>query len=91
MARGVGEPRREPFQYWRHIGIPVLMPSMLGAVILLFGNSFAAYATAYSLTRGTGLPLVPILIGTDLTGNVLVEPARGAGARVRDVRRPGRR
>ena len=30
-------------------GIPLLMPSILGAVILLFGNSFAAYATAYSL------------------------------------------
>ena len=35
------------WQYWRHIGMPMLMPSILGAVILLFGNSFAAYATAY--------------------------------------------
>ncbi len=65
------------FQYWRHIGIPVLMPSILGAVILLFGNSFAAYATAYSLTSGTGLPLVPILIGNDLTGDVLSNPHEG--------------
>jgi putative spermidine/putrescine transport system permease protein len=65
------------FQYWRHIGIPVLMPSMLGAVILLFGNSFAAYATAYSLTSGTGLSLVPILIGNDLSGNVLSNPHEG--------------
>ncbi len=65
------------WQYWRHIGMPVLMPSILGAVILLFGNSFAAYATAYSLTSGTGLPLVPILIGNDLTGNVLQNPHEG--------------
>jgi putative spermidine/putrescine transport system permease protein len=65
------------FQYWRHIGIPVLMPSILGAVILLFGNSFAAYATAYSLTSGTGLPLVPILIGNDLSGDVLSNPHEG--------------
>ena len=43
------------FQYWRHIGMPVLMPSILGAVILLFGNSFAAYATAYSPHERTGL------------------------------------
>ena len=64
-------------QYWRHIGMPVLMPSILGAVILLFGNSFAAYATAYSLTSGTGLPLVPILIGNDLSGNVLSNPHEG--------------
>jgi putative spermidine/putrescine transport system permease protein len=65
------------FQYWRHIGMPVLMPSILGAVILLFGNSFAAYATAYSLTSGTGLPLVPILIGNDLSGDVLSNPHEG--------------
>ena len=52
------------------------MPSILGAVILLFGNSFAAYATAYSLT-GTGLSLVPILIGYDLSGNVLSNPHEG--------------
>jgi putative spermidine/putrescine transport system permease protein len=65
------------FQYWRHIGIPVLMPSILGAVVLLFGNAFAAYATAYALTGGTGLPLVPILIGNDLSGNVLSNPHEG--------------
>ena len=65
------------FQYWRHIGMPVLMPSILGAVILLFGNAFAAYATAYALTSGTGLPLVPILIGNDLSGNVFFNPHEG--------------
>ena len=65
------------FQYWRHIGVPVLMPSILGAVILLFGNAFAAYATAYALTSGTGLPLVPILIGNDLSGNVYTNPHEG--------------
>jgi len=65
------------WQYWRHIGMPVLFPSILGAVILLFGNSFAAYATAYSLTSGTALPLVPILIGNDLSGNVFANPHEG--------------
>jgi len=64
-------------QFWRHIGLPVLFPSLLGAVILLFGNAFAAYATAYSLTSGTGLPLVPILIGADLSGNVYTNPHEG--------------
>ena len=54
VARGIGEPRREPFQFWRYVGVPVLMPSLLGAMILLFGNSFAAYATAYGLTSGGG-------------------------------------
>ena len=64
------------FQYWRYIGLPVLLPSILGAVILLFGNAFAAYATAYALTSG-GVNLVPIVIGNDLTGNVLSNPHEG--------------
>jgi putative spermidine/putrescine transport system permease protein len=61
------------WQFWRYVGLPVLMPSILGAVILLFGNAFAAYATAYSLTSGT-VNLVPILIGAYYTGNVLNNP-----------------
>jgi putative spermidine/putrescine transport system permease protein len=64
-------------QFWRHIGLPVLFPSLLGAVILLFGNAFAAYATAYALTSGTGLQIVPILIGADLSGNVYTNPHEG--------------
>jgi putative spermidine/putrescine transport system permease protein len=63
----------KPWQFWRHIGIPVLMPSILGATILLFGNSFAAYATAYSLTSGA-LNLIPIMIGAYYQGNVLSNP-----------------
>ena len=61
------------FQYWRHIGLPVLLPSVLGAAILLFGNSFSAYATASQLTGGV-VPLVPILIGQNLGGDVLSNP-----------------
>ncbi len=63
------------FQYWRHIGLPVLFPSLLGAVILLFGNAFAAYATAYGLT--SALNIVPLLIGADLRGNVYFNPHEG--------------
>jgi putative spermidine/putrescine transport system permease protein len=61
------------WQFWRYVGLPVLFPSLLGAIILLFGNAFAAYATAYSLTSGT-VNLVPILIGAYYTGNVLDNP-----------------
>jgi putative spermidine/putrescine transport system permease protein len=61
------------FQFWRYVGVPVLMPSILGAVILLFGNAFAAYATAYALTSGV-VPLVPLLIGAYYQGNVLDNP-----------------
>jgi putative spermidine/putrescine transport system permease protein len=65
-----------PAQFWRHVAIPVLMPSLLGAVILLFGNAFAAYATAYGLTAG-GVPLVPIRIGFFVSGDVLSNPHLG--------------
>lgn len=63
-------------QYWRHVALPVLMPSLLGAVVLLFGSAFGAYATAYALTSGQ-LPLVPIVIGNVETGNVLSDPHYG--------------
>jgi putative spermidine/putrescine transport system permease protein len=46
------------------------MPSLLGAMILLFGNAFGAQATAYQLTGGF-INLVPILIGNQLSGDVL--------------------
>jgi len=58
------------FQYWRHIALPVLLPSLLGSVILLFGNAFGAQATAFALTGGF-IPLVTIVIGSQLSGDTL--------------------
>ncbi len=58
------------WHYWRYIGGPVLLPSFLGCVLLLFGSSFSAYATAEALTGGT-VALTPIQIGSLLNGNVL--------------------
>jgi len=57
-------------QYWRFIGLPILLPSLLGTMLLLFGNAFGAYATAYALTGGN-LPLVTIAIGAQIRGDVL--------------------
>lgn len=61
------------FQFWRHVGAPILLPSLLSALVLLFGNAFAAYATAYGLTGGS-VGLVPITIGFYLSGDVLDNP-----------------
>ncbi len=58
------------WRYWRHVGAPVLLPSVLGSALLLFGFGFAAYATAEALTSGT-IPLTAIQIGSFLNGNVL--------------------
>lgn len=59
------------WQFWRYVGIPVLAPSLLGGVVLLFGGSFAAYATAAAMVGAT-VPLVTLQIGDALSGQVLV-------------------
>ncbi len=58
------------WRYWRHVGGPVLLPSFLGCLMLLFGSSLSAYATAEALTTGT-IPLTSIQIGSFLNGNVI--------------------
>ncbi len=63
-------------QYWLRIALPVLLPSLLGSMILLFGNAFGAYATAYALTGGT-LPIITIQIGAQMRGDVLHNPGLG--------------
>ncbi|MFJ3910745.1 ABC transporter permease [Streptomyces vinaceus] len=57
-------------QYWRHVGLPVLAPSLLGGFVLLFGTAFAAHATAAALVGGS-VPLVTLKIADALSGNVL--------------------
>jgi putative spermidine/putrescine transport system permease protein len=58
------------WQYWRYVGGPVLFPSFLGCLLLLFGSSLSAYATAEALTGGT-VSLTSIQIGALLNGNVI--------------------
>jgi len=64
------------WQYWRMVALPILTPSILGAIILLFGNAFGAYATALSLTGGL-INLITILIGAQIMGDVLYNPGLG--------------
>jgi putative spermidine/putrescine transport system permease protein len=65
-----------PFQYWRYVAFPILLPSILGTMILLFGNAFGAFATAQALTGGE-VRLVTIVIGSQLRGDVLGDPGLG--------------
>jgi len=64
------------FEYWRRVALPILLPSILGSMILLFGNAFGAYATAYALTGGA-LPIITIQIGAQIRGDVLHNPGLG--------------
>jgi len=63
-------------QYWLQVAMPILLPSILGSMILLFGNAFGAYATAYALTGGA-LPIITIQIGAQIRGDVLHNPGLG--------------
>lgn len=58
------------FTYWRRVGLPVLMPSILGGFLLLFANSFSAYATAAQVTDNS--KIVPLRIGFFLGGDVSI-------------------
>ncbi len=64
------------FTYWRRIALPILMPSLIAAAMLLFANSFGAYATAYALAQGA-INIVPILIGYAVAGNVNMDVGLG--------------
>jgi putative spermidine/putrescine transport system permease protein len=66
-AEGMGA---RGWQYWRYVGGPVLFPSAMGGVLLLFGSALSAYATADALTNGS-IALTSIQIGSFLNGNVL--------------------
>jgi putative spermidine/putrescine transport system permease protein len=65
-----------PWQYWRMVALPILLPSVLGASALLFANAFGAIATAYALT-GSSFNIVPILLFAQIRGDVLHDPNLG--------------
>jgi putative spermidine/putrescine transport system permease protein len=58
--------------------MPILTPSILGTMVLLFGNAFGAQATAFALTGGaSGGQVITILIGSQLSGDSLANPGIG--------------
>jgi putative spermidine/putrescine transport system permease protein len=67
------------FEYMRHVAVPVMAPAFIGALLVLFGNAFAAYATALALV-GVTIPLIPAAIEAAINGNVLVNQDRIAFA-----------
>ncbi|MBN9606364.1 MAG: ABC transporter permease subunit [Actinomycetales bacterium] len=65
--------------YWRHIGLPVLAPSFIGSLLLLFANAFSAYATAAAIIS-QGSQIVPLQIRAALTSETVLGRANLAGA-----------
>jgi len=58
------------WEYWRHVGFPVLRAPFLGALLVLFANSFSAYATAAVLVT-QGNPIAPLQIRNTFTSEVV--------------------
>ncbi len=66
-------------QYWRYVALPILMPSLLSALSLLFANAFGAYATAFALVGGgAGENLViSIKVRAEFSNDSLTNPGLG--------------
>ena len=69
------------FQYWIHIGIPILLPSIFSTLSVLFANALAAYATAYALLANN-VSLLPIRISEMFVGDVYQRPGLGSALSV---------
>ena len=59
------------WSFWRNVGGPILAPSFLGALLLLFTNAFSAYATARALIS-QGCTLVTQQIACTMQSEVIL-------------------
>ncbi len=57
--------------YWTQVAGPILLPSFIGATLLLFTNAFSAYATAAALISQAS-PIVPLQIAGTFTSEVIL-------------------
>jgi putative spermidine/putrescine transport system permease protein len=59
------------WSFWRHVGGPILAPSFLGALLLLFTNAFSAYATAAAIIS-QGCTLVTLEIACQMQSEIIL-------------------
>ena len=65
------------FTFWRKIGIPVMMPGILGTFNMLFANAIATYSTPYLLVHST-ISLLPVKVVDMFVGDVKQRPGLGS-------------
>jgi len=65
--------------FWLRIAAPVLAPSFLASLLLLFANAFSSYATAAALAS-QGAQIVPLQIRAALTSETVLGRENLAGA-----------
>lgn len=57
------------FEFWKYIGIPIILPGIAGVFSILFANSMGAYASAYALV-GSNYNLLTVQIGSLIAGDI---------------------
>ena len=62
-----------PALFWRRIGLPLLLPSLLEVGSLLFANAAAAYATPFALS-GTSANVLAVRIAALVSGDIFSNP-----------------
>lgn len=62
-----------PARFWRRVGLPLLMPSLLEVGSLLFANAAAAYATPFALS-GTSANVLAVRIAALVSGDIFSNP-----------------
>ena len=67
--------------FWGHVGVPVLIPSLLSTISVLFANALCAYATAYALLMNN-FSLLPVNISASFVGDIKTKPKLGAALSV---------
>ncbi|WP_052339130.1 ABC transporter permease [Gorillibacterium massiliense] len=55
--------------FWRYVGLPVMLPGILGTFSMLMANALGAYATAYAL-MGSNYNLLAIRIAGMVSGDI---------------------
>lgn len=67
--------------YWRKVALPIILPSILATMSVLFSNAIAAYATAYALLANN-FSLLPIRISEQFVGDVVQRKEFGSALAV---------
>jgi putative spermidine/putrescine transport system permease protein len=67
------------FQYWRFVAAPILMPSFIGTLALLFANAFGTHATAFALVGGGAGQnmIITIMVGNQFSTDAFSNPGLG--------------
>lgn len=66
-----------PALFWRRVGLPMLLPSLVEVGSLLFANAAAAYATPFALS-GTAANVLAVRIASLVSGDIFSQPELSA-------------